>query len=423
MTAFNRRQFLKLAGATSLVAAMPRSLSAATPLSNRVVIIGGGFAGATAAKYLKHWDNTIDVTLVEPNATHYACILSNLVITGAISMNRINLSYDGLRNRGVKIVQALATAIDPVGSKVGLSNGATLDYEHLILAPGIDFINPNPAGAERLYDPNLTPHAWKAGPQTTLLKNQLAAMPDGGVFVMNVPKTPYRCPPGPYERACIVAAYLKRKKRRSKIIVLDANPDIVAEPHTFGTAFSQTYAGTLEYHANVGITQVNSSLKTIDTTIGALSADVLNMIPNQKAGQIVFDAGVVNDPTGRWATVDPLTYGSTVYENIYVIGDSQATAQPKSGHMANSQAKVCVDSIIRAFVGETPDPQPTTNSACFSPITETEASWLTAVYQYDPTTHSMKRVEDSFGEAAEPSSENYEHMSHWADNIFADSFR
>ncbi|MDV3240213.1 MAG: NAD(P)/FAD-dependent oxidoreductase [Methylocaldum sp.] len=169
MTAFNRRQFLKLAGATSLVAAMPRSLSAATPLSNRVVIIGGGFAGATAAKYLKHWDNTIDVTLVEPNATHYACILSNLVITGAISMNRINLSYDGLRNRGVKIVQAMAAAIDPVGSKVGLSNGATLDYEHLILAPGIDFIKPNPAGAQPLYAPNLPPRALKSRPETTLL--------------------------------------------------------------------------------------------------------------------------------------------------------------------------------------------------------------------------------------------------------------
>jgi len=417
MNAFSRRQFLKLLGATSAFAAVPPIVRAATT-APRVVIVGGGFAGATLAKYLKLWGGNVDVTLVDANASHYSCILSNLVVTGALSMSRITLSYDGLRTKyAVRVLKDTAVAVDPVGHSVTLAGGAVLPYDRLVLAPGIDFVTlPG-------WDPNLTPHAWQAGPQTTLLKNQLAAMPAGGTFVLTVPKAPYRCPPGPYERACVVADYVKRRKPGSKVIVLDANPGITAEPHNFGIAFSQTYAGIIDYQPNATVTGIDSARKEIFTTVGNFAASVLNYIPNQRAGRIVRDAGLAIDASGNWAPVDVLNYASTLYSDIHVLGDSNSSGQPKSGHMASSQAKVCADAMLRAFAGSAPYPAPVTNSACYSPITASTASWLTAAYQYDPVSRSMKLVPAAFGEAAGPTSGNYEEMFKWADNIFADSFK
>lgn len=415
----NRRDFLKLAGLATAGWSFPRSLSAAiTP--PRVVVIGGGFGGATAAKYIKRWGQNIDVTLVDRSTIHHACILSNLVVTGQIPMSRITLNYTTLINRGIRFVQGEALGIDAGARKVTLqtpTGSRVLEYDHLVLAPGVDFINP--AGA---YNADLTPHAWKAGPQTRLLKSQLAAMPAGGTVLQTIPKAPYRCPPGPYERACVIADYLKRTKPGSKIILLDANPGITAEPENFGAAFA-SYAGILEYRPNAQVVEVNSAARTVSTTQGIFKGEVVNLIPDHKAGQIVYAAGLVNDATSRWAHVDALTYGSTARPEIHIIGDSQATGQPKSGHMANSQAKVCADAIVRAFSGQAPDPAPTTNSACFSPISSTRASWLTVGFQYDPATRAMKRVDASFGEAKGPSTENFKDMFDWASCIFGDSFR
>lgn len=416
----DRRNFLKLAGLTSAVLALPRAVRAATA-APRVLIVGGGFGGATVAKYLKLWGGNIDVTLIERSASHYACILSNLVVTGQLPMSRINLSYTNLQTkRGVNFVQGEALEIDPAARTVTVQIGSdyfAYPYDRLVLSPGVEFINPDGA-----YDPLVTPHAWKAGSQTLLLKNQLSAMRAGGTFVMTIPKSPYRCPPGPYERACTIADYLKRKKRGSRIIVLDANPVIQAEPVNFGRAFSQTYAGVLTYVPNAPVVSVNSATKTIVTAAGTFTGAVLNVIPNQRAGQIVTSAGLVNDPSSRWALVNPLDYSSTANPEIHILGDSQGTGQPKSGHMANSQAKVCADAIIRAFAGEAPDPAPVTSSACFSPITSSKASWLTASFQYDPVAKMMKRVDASFAEAPEPTSDGMQQMFHWAENIFADSF-
>lgn len=414
----NRRNFIQFAGLASAAFALPRALRAASP-APRVVVVGGGFAGATAAKYLKLWGGNIDVTLIDRGAHHYACILSNLVVTGQLPVDRIKLGYDSLKSkRGVNVVQGEVVEIDPSGRRVIVQVGTTTyayPYDRLILAPGIEFIRP--AGN---YDEQLTPHAWKAGPQTLLLKQQLAAMPGRGTFVMNIPKSPYRCPPGPYERACVVADYLKRKKRGSRVVVLDANAGIQAEPATFGRAFSETFRDVLTYLPNAEITGVDSPGRTVYTTQGAFAGAVVNVIPNQRAGEIVTRANLVNDPTGRWARVHPLSYASSANPEIHVLGDSQATGQPKSGHMANSQAKVCADAIIRAFNGEAPDPSPTTSSACFSPITATKASWLSASFQYDPATSAMTRVD--LGEAHEPTSDGLQQMFQWADNIFADSF-
>lgn len=416
----NRRDFLSLAGLATLSLGLPRSLRANTTPPH-VLVIGGGFGGATVAKYLKLWGDNIDVTLIDRDASHYACILSNLVVTGAIPMSRIQLGYNNLKTkRGVNIVQGEALSIDPSSREVTVKVGNDFfaySYDKLALSPGIDFINP-----EGHYNSDLTPHAWKAGPQTLLLKKQLSAMTKKQTFVMTIPKSPYRCPPGPYERACAVADYLKRKKSDAKVIVLDANPSIQAEPINFGNAFTKTYKSILTYVPNATVNEVDSAAKTIVTTQGIFKGAVLNVIPNQRAGQIVSSAGLVNDPTGRWALVDPLNYASTLHPDIHILGDSQGTGQPKSGHMANSQAKVCADAIIRSFSGEAPDPSPVTSSACYSPITSKTASWLTASFQYDPATKTMKRVDPSFAEAPRPTSDGMQEMFQWADNIFADSF-
>ncbi len=416
MSNISRRNFIKTLGLGAAVGSFPGIMQAATA-NPRVVVIGGGFAGATAAKYLKHWSPNIDVTLVEPNATYYSGILSNLVVTSSLSLQKISFDYNNLKQKfGVNVVQDWVAGIDAAGHKVELANGTTLPYDRLVVAPGIDFDNvPG-------LDHNLVPHAWKPGAQTTLLQQQLAAMPVGGTFVMTIPKAPYRCPPGPYERACVVADYVRKNKPGSKVIVLDANPGITAERETFSHAFDVTYNGIIEYNANVTLEEVDSARRIAITDMGNYQADVLNVIPNQRAGSIIQSAGLVNDPTGRWAGVNPLSYESTAVADVHIIGDSQGTGQPKAGHIANAEAKVCADAIIRLLSGGQPYPSPMTNSACYSPINDSEASWLTAVFAYDSATGSMKVVPGSGGEAAAPSTKNFSRMFQWSENLFADTF-
>lgn len=419
MNAISRRHLLKLMGASTLLAASPGLLRAQTGTVARVVVVGGGFAGATVAKYLRLWSGgSVAVTLVDANLAHTSCILSNLVLNGSLDLRNITFDYAALGNRyGVDFVQG---QVESIGSSnnpyVQLSSGQRLDCERLILAPGIDF-DTIPG-----LDSTKVPHAWQAGPQTTLLKQQLAAMRAGGTFVMTVPPAPYRCPPGPYERACLVADYLKRTKPGSKVIVLDANPGIVAEVNTFTKAFTQTYAGIVTYVPNVTVLSVDSTNRSVETNQGRFGASVLNVIPPQKAGsfRLQDDAGLI-PPGGRWASVNPLSYESTL-DDVHVIGDAQGTSQPKSGHIANAEAKVCADALLRAFAGEQPDPAPMTNSACYSPITTNTASWLTAVFAYDPVSGTMKAVPASSGEAPAPTQDHFEKMFDWADNLFADTF-
>lgn len=416
MSITKRRDFLRLVGGTAALASLPPIVKAATT-APRVVVVGGGFGGATAAKYIKKWGGNVEVTLVEANAGHIGCILSNLVVTGSLSLDRITSSYNALSGtRGVRLVQDRAIEVDPVSRIVLLAGGTRLPYDHLVLAPGIDFL-PIPG-----WDPDFIPHAWRAGRQTLLLRNQLAGMTPGGTFVLTIPKAPYRCPPAPYERACLVADYVTRHKPGSKVIVLDANPGIVAEPHTFVRAFDETYAGIIEYHRNVSIESVDSGNRIVYTNIGVIQASVLNVLAPQQAGRIVRDAGLAIDASARWAPVNPLSYASTVYPNIHVIGDSQATAQPKSGHMANAQAKVCADAIVRGFSGLAPNPVATTSSACLSLITASTASWLTVAFQYDPAARSMAPVSASLGNAPMRSDDNYEDMFEWVDTLLADTF-
>jgi NADH dehydrogenase FAD-containing subunit len=268
------------------------------------------------------------------------------------------------------------------------------------------------------------PHAWQAGPQTSLLASQLAAMPSRGVVVLTIPKTPYRCPPGPYERACLIADWLKVKKPGSKLIVLDANPGIVTEVDNFTNAFTGLHGNVIEYHANAEVTQVDPATMSLFTTAGTIRGDVVNMIPRQRAGALVAAAGLNNATEGRFAGVNVLSYASTVSgaEKIHIIGDSCATTQPKAGHIANQEAKVCADAISRLLTGRALDPAPVTNSACFSTITMSQASWLTAVFRYNPTASAMAVVDASFAASTGWNSDNFQEMSTWFNALMADSF-
>lgn len=442
MHIYNRREFLKLAGIASAAAAFPRALGAATPA--RVVVVGGGFGGATIAKYLRMWGaGRVAVTLVEPNPSHIACILSNLVVTGALSMDRLALGYSALQDKhGVAVVQAAVTAINYASGtgkgNVSLSDGRTLDYDHLVLSPGIDFVPPpDDPGA---WDPNVTPHAWQAGAQTLLLKKQLASMRDRDTFIITVPKSPYRCPPGPYERACLVADYLKRKRMIfARVVVLDANPGIQAEPIAFEQAFNHIYRGMIEYVPNATVSSVISQTRSIVTSAGSWSnARVLNYIPNQRAAAI----GPAASANRGWPVlnaqgfvpVDPLSYGVNGYPAIHVIGDacavpaSEGKGVPKSGHMANAEAKVCADAILRALNGEAPDSNIATGSACFSPITAKTASWLSGNFNYGDIYDAAGKVKGKgmhrvdLGEAPKINGDNYEDMFTWAEGLFSDSF-
>ena len=417
MNTSSRRNFLKSLGGATALASFPTILNAATK-GSRVIVIGGGFAGATAAKYLKHWSPDLNVTLVEPNAEYRSPILSNLVLNGQKSLSDISFNYDVLESKyGVNIVTEWVQGIDSAGQMVELSSGNKLEYDRLIVAPGISF---NPVEG---LDFAKVPHAWQSGEQLVLLKQQLDAMPAGGTFVMTIPPAPYRCPPGPYERAALVADYLKTNKPGSKVVVLDANPKIIVEEETFGHAFDVTYAGIVEYHKNVTLESVDSDQRIAFTSASEFKADVLNVIPVHSAGSIVLNTeGLANHASGRWANVSPLSYESTAIPNIHVIGDSQGTGQPKAGHIANSEAKVCADAVIRLLAGGQPYAAPMTNSACYSPLSTNTASWLTGVFGYDAASDSMKIVVGSGGASPGVSTENHKDMFVWANSLFADTF-
>jgi sulfide dehydrogenase [flavocytochrome c] flavoprotein chain len=386
--------------------------------SGRIVIVGGGMAGATMAKYLRLWGGaSMNVTLVEREPQYTSCILSSLVLSGQRSLDSLKFRYDRLRsNYGVNMVTGDVVAVDPTTRAVRLADGTSLAGDRLVLAPGIDF-----DAVPGLTDPTVMPHAWKAGPQTTLLAQQLAAMRTGGTVVLTVPLAPYKCPPGPYERACLLADWLKRNKPGSKLIVLDANPDFVAEKDNFSRAFFGLYAGVIEYRKDVVIDRVDMATKTLFTDSGAVTADVVNLIPQQRAAAVVAAAGLANATNGRFAAVDVLSYESTAAPGVHVIGDASATTQPKAGHIANQEAKVCADAIVRLQGGGTPDPAPVTNSACYSTITMSQATWLHGVFQYDAATRAMAIVPASNSASTTWNSEHFKDMGTWFNALMADT--
>lgn len=416
----DRRAFL-LTTASAYLSMLPSSGWALPPPTNpkaRVIVIGGGMGGATVSKYLRLWGDAVEVTLVERNSKYLSSILSSLVLTGQRALSDLAFGYETLQDLyGVRLVLDDVVEIDPVAVTAKLASGTVLSADRLILAPGIEF-----DAVPGLIDWNRMPHAWQAGPQTTVLAQQLLAMPANGVVVLTIPRAPYRCPPGPYERACLIADWLKEKKPRGKLIVLDANPDIVAEKENFSKAFTQLYAKVIEYRMGVEIASVDANQMTLSTNGGVVSADVVNLIPDQRAPALVAGAGLATATGGRFAPVDVLSYASTLAPKVHIIGDSSATTQPKAGHIANQEAKVCADALSRIFAGQQPDPAPVTNSACYSTITRTQAGWLNAVFQYDPSGKAMTPVPNSFAASPGWSNANFKEMGGWFDALMADTF-
>jgi len=388
-----RRQFLELSAAAAAAVLGPR-LARAQTSGPRVVVVGGGFAGASCARALRQADPKIAVTLVEPNATFTACPFSNSVIVGMRELSAQQFTYERVAADGITILRTSATAVDAPARSVTLADGAKLAYDRLVLAPGIDIRWGALAGYDEAASAQL-PHAWRAGDQTLLLRRQLEAMDDGGLVVIAAPANPFRCPPGPYERASLIAHFLKTKKPKSKLLVLDAK-DTFSKQRLFQAAWAELYPGLLEWvplSKGGNVTSVDAATRTLVTDFGKHQAKVANVIPPQKAGRIAEVAGVT-DRSG-WCPIDPVTFESKLQAGIHVIGDAAiAGAMPKSAFAANSQAKVCAAAVAALVAGGMPS-SPKLINTCYSLVAPDYGISVAGVYQ--PTSGQLADVPGAGG--------------------------
>lgn len=417
----SRRDFMQwaaAAGITSLAGCATTGGGGA----GRVVVIGAGFGGATAAKYIKHWAADIDVTVVERDAGFISCPLSNLVLAGNTTMNEISRDYGGLRARGVNVVRDNAVAVDGAAKTVRLASGNTLGYDRLIVSPGVDFLYDTIPGLNNAAAQNEVLHAWKAGPQTLALQKQLQAMRDGGVYVLHIPLAPYRCPPGPYERICQVADYFKRAKPKSKIIVLDSNPDVVSKAGLFKAVWNGQYKGMIDYRPNSELADVDVKGKTIKLQFGDVKGDVLNVVPPQRAAEIARQAGLIT-ANNRWCGVDWQTCESTAVKGVHVLGDAtlSASLMPKSASMANQQGKVCAAAVIALIKGQPLNPAPMIMNTCYSFVDAKNVIHVASVHQYNAAEKTMVAIKGAGGLSDKPSELEGTYAWGWARNIWADS--
>jgi sulfite dehydrogenase len=418
----NRREFIRCMSAGAAFAALAGcAANPGKPAAGKVVVIGAGYAGATAAKYIRLWSPDIEVTLVERDSEFISCPLSNLVIGGSKTIADVTVRYGGLAKYGVKQVRDDAVSVDPVKREVRLASGATLGYDRLIVAPGVDVqydTLPGLAGADAQ---SKVLHAWKAGPQTVALRRQLEAMRDGGVFAVHVPKAPYRCPPGPYERACQVAHYFKTAKPKSKVLVLDANEDVVSKKALFMAAWNGPYKDIVEYRPNSELEDVDVATLTAKLQFGNVKADVLNIVPPQRAGNIALAAGLIT-ANNRWCGVNWLTMESVKAPGVHVLGDATLSAQlmPKSGHMANQHAKVCAAAVIALIKNEPVNSQPMMVNTCYSFIDDRSVGHVASVHSYDATGKTMLPVKGAGGLSDKASELEGTYAFAWAKNIWAD---
>jgi NADPH-dependent 2,4-dienoyl-CoA reductase/sulfur reductase-like enzyme len=422
-----RREFLKLAAGCGTAAALvlPGCATSGGKASGKVVVVGGGYGGATAAKYIRMWsDGGIDVTLVEPNPAFVSCPMSNLVVGGSRDVAFLTIGYDNLPQRhGVKLIHDTATAVDVDKRIVRLAGGGELAYDRLILSPGIDFMWDQVAGLGNADAQAKILHAWKAGPQTVALRRQLEAMPDGGVYVLSIPVAPFRCPPGPYERACQVAWYFKRAKPKSKVLILDGNGDVTSKAALFRKAWADEYKGIVEYRANHVLAGVDAATSTAKFDVqDDVRADVLNVVPPQRAGAIARSAGVVT-ANDRWCDVDFRTFESAKVKYVHVLGDAiqVAPGMPKSGHMANQHAKVCAAAIVAMLSGQPPNPTPVLTNTCYSMVTDKDSIHVCSVHQWNADKKTVLPVPGSGGVSSAMSELEGTYAFAWARNIWADT--
>lgn len=418
----HRREFIKRLAIATIGGAL-YGCTRGYRANGHVVVVGGGYGGATAAKYLRLWSQgTLDVTLIERNDQFVSCPLSNLVVSGDRRLADLTLTYDGLAKHGIRVLHDEVTAIDAEGHSLRLRAGARIRYDRLIVSPGIDFLYEQLPALDNAEAQQQILHAWKAGPQTIALRQQLEEMRDGGVFVMTVPKAPYRCPPGPYERASLVAAYFKQVKPRSKVIVLDANDDIVSKKTLFTKAWSELYANLIDYRPNSELRDVEIRSRTAILDFDKVRADVLNVIPGQRAGDLIRSSGLrlVNE---RWAEVDWRSMASTSHPTIHVLGDAvfAAPAMPKSAHMANQHGKLAAAAILELLAGDSPSPTPLLTNTCYSFIDAKNAIHIASVHRYDAQQQTMLPVQGSGGLSPARSELEAAIAVGWARNVWMDT--
>jgi len=418
----NRRSFLQ---ASVGLALMGGSVSAFAMRGAKVLVIGGGYGGATAAKYIR-WLSSyqLDVTLIEPNKEFISCPLSNLVVGGSRKLSDISRPYATLeKNHGVRIVREMVTKIDTAARNVTLSGGTQLSYDKLVLSPGIDMNLASIEGLPQAQASGQILQAWKAGAETIALRKQLEAMPDGGVYAITIPEAPFRCPPGPYERACQVAWYFKNFKPKSKVLVLDANQDIVSKPALFKKAWEDQYKNIVEYrnqHKAIAVS-ANDGLIKFDVQAD-VKADVINALPQMQAGKIAQQTGLANLANNRWCGVNYQTFESSVAKDIFIIGDAIQVAQlmPKSGHMANNHAKVAAAAIVAQLNGFDSNPTPMLTNTCYSFIDDKNVVHVASVHEYVASERTYKVVQGSGGLSSAPTELEGNHANTWARTIWSD---
>jgi len=409
MSNFTRRDFLKLtaAGASSAALAGCAAVPEVRKPVGRVIVIGAGYGGATAAKYIRMWSQgTIEVFLIERGTEFVSCPMSNLVLGGSRTMPEITRSYAKLRDYGVQVLRDNVTGVDTQKKLVKLTRIQDLPYDRLVISPGVDFMHQDIQGYDAEAQKTIL-HAWKAGPETVALRKQLEGMRDGGVYVLSVPLAPYRCPPGPYERACQVAHYFKSAKPKSKVGPL------------FKAAWSNLYTGIIEYRGNAAVKRVDARAKTVSTDFDTIKGDVLNVLPPQRAGDI---AKPFINANNRWCGVDWLSMESTAAKGVHVLGDATLSAplMPKSGHMANQHAKLAAAAIVELMNGRQPSSTPLVTNTCYSFVSDKEVIHVASVHTYDPKDKLLKVVQGSGGVSPQRNEIEGVYGWGWAQNIWAD---
>jgi NADH dehydrogenase FAD-containing subunit len=401
------------------------TLASQAPAKAQVVVIGGGYGGATAAKYVRMLSNyKISVVLVEPNNTFISCPMSNLVLGGSKTMAQITTPYTALSSKhGVSLVHDLVTAIDPAKKTVSLKNGGTISYDKLIVSPGVDMHFDSIEGLQAANASGQILQAWKAGAETTALRQQLEAMPDGGVYALTVPEAPYKCPPGPYERASQVAHYFKQAKPKSKVLILDANPDITSKPALFKKFWSDNYKDIIEFRPNHKVTAVDAKTSTLKFDVQeSIRADVLNVLPAMRAGSIAMQTGLAT-VNNRWCGINYQTFESLAAKDIHVLGDATlaAPAMPKSGHMANSHGKVAAAAVVAQLSDLAVNPSPLLTNTCYSYVSDKLVIHVASVHQYNADEKTFKTVPGSGGLSNEANALEGTYAWNWAQNIWADT--
>jgi NADH dehydrogenase FAD-containing subunit len=422
----NRRDFLIAAGSAATMASpLGRAAPAIAQGRPKVIVVGAGYGGATFSRYLKLWEPRFEVTLIEPHDRFISCPMSNTVIGGLNEVKDISFPYDYLKAGVDHFVKDTVTRIDSSKRRVTTAGGKTFTYDRLVLAAGVELMFDKVQG----YDADaraVIKHAWQPGPdQTGILRKQLVAMPDGGVFVMAIPMPPYRCPPAPYERVSLVANYFKKAKPRAKIILLDGNPDIASKKALFTAAWKKHYGfggddSMIDYRPSNLASAVNAKSMTISTEFEDVKGDVLNLVPPMRAASLTGQIGARTGDNGTWCPIDYLTMESTEVPNVHILGDSILSNLSKAAALANNTGKLCAYALVEIYNGRQPDPVPVVTSTCYSAGTDRTAFHVATVFRYNPTTKEME-VQHGSGVSAQESEQEFTNMRGWAKNIWADT--